>query len=605
MAPSKLGRVGYRRFDSQGNNSRESGNRLTSQVGWIRGPWPGYEPDLSPAQATPGSATTVDSLIDREGTLTHQNGFDRVGPATLPLGDTTPPASSAAAEPIVCIAEGRTKATQAIRRYAITSNTTASGYGHFYELVAGTWTHRAFNATSGGNGYTGDSGDPGATLADSAHYTTADYTVFAGGQGNLLYRFPGLTIANEFEALAGLGSLTTLAANSILFSEERLHVFGTAEGGTFYPTRWRWTSKGASGQFDPTLTGAGFVEVGELGGEALAIRNIGTKIALYTTQGVQFARRTGQTTDPFAKDYTCYDRGALSTQSVVNVGSGVHFGIFTDGWFLLRYDGVWEERGLTDKGYHKWQREFYGTLDWANKKRIICAFDENNSWVYIAFPQAGSSENGPSTVWVYDVLHDTCWPAPNWQYKPNVFGVLTEEASVGATWGSLTSPWSSGSASWGRYESQTGQRRILHGTGGQVGAAGCGLVFVHNPASVEQDGVLPNYSYKTHYLVGDRPDLHKKVEALHVQYTRVQADNGTEPTPISLAVENENGRLVVGSVDHTKGTPTTQQTDFASPGVVSGLQHRFTVSGIAPIKISGLGIQVQQTPSADRKEGSV
>lgn len=600
---TKLAQIGYRRGDPNGQVSRAASTQLGSQVKWLRGPWPGFEPDLNPAQVTPGAALETISMIDREGTLTHQNGFTRVGTAELPLGDTSPPAIAADAEPVVCIAEGRTKATQAVRRYAITSDTAANGRGHFYELVAGVWTHRTFNNTSGGNAYTGAAGDPAATLCDSAHYVTADYTVFAGGQGNLLYRFPGLTITTEYEALAGLGSLTSLAANSVLFSEERLHVFGTTEGVTFYPTRWRWTSKGASGQFDPTLTGAGFVEVGELGGEGLAIRNIGTKIALYTTQGVQFARRTAQTTDPFAKDYTCYDRGLLSTGSIVNVGSGVHFGIFTDGWFLLRYDGVWEERGLTDKGFHKWQREFYGTLDWDNKRRITCAFDENNSWVYIAFPQAGNSSNGPSMVWVYDVLHDTCWPAPNWQYKPNIFGVLTEESAVGATWGSLTSAWSSYSASWGSYESQTGQRRVLHGTGGQPGDTGAGLVFVHSPAEIEQDGVLPNYSYKAHYFTGSQSDKYSKLDALHVQYTRLQADNGAEPTPISLAIENENNRLKVGTVSHTKGSPNTQQVDFASPGAVSGVQHRFTVSGTAPVKLGGIGIQLQTTISSDRKEG--
>lgn len=597
MAPTKVGQFGYRRFDRQGQGSRSAGAQLAPTTVWLRGPWAGFEPDLAPNQASPGAAKDCTGLIDRDGILSQQNGFERVGSAYLPLGDTTPPASSADAEPVVCITEGRTASSQALRRYVITSDTAAAGYGHFYELVAGVWTYRAFGGA--GTAFVGDASDRAATLCDAAHFTAGDYTVFASGQANSLYRFPGAAVPAEYETLTGLGGLTTLRANSIVSSEERIHAFGTMEAGTYYPSRWRWTSKGTNGQFDPTLTGAGFADVTELGGEGLAIRNIGTKLALYTTTGVMLARRTGQTTDPFAKDYTSYERGLLSTHSAVNIGSGLHFGLFTDGWFVLRYDGMWEERGLTDKGYSKWRREFYGTLDWTNRKRIVCTYDENAKWVYIAFPQAGAEGNAPSTVWVYDIVHDACWPATGWARKPNIFGAIVEEASVGATWGSFgTTPWASGSGSWGSFETATGQHRVLHGTSD-------GLVFVHHPALVTQDGILPTYTYRSHYFAGQQPETYRSVMALQLNYTRILGDDATEPTPIGVSYSNETGRLKVGSISQTKGTPGTEQVDFASPGVVSGLSHTFTISGTTPLKVSAIGLELSGEASTTRKEDAV
>lgn len=594
--PTKLGQFLYRRFDHQSRGSRAAGPGLRPNVIWIRGPWPGWEPDLNPNQATPGAARDTLGMIDREGTLTHQNGFEKVGSAYLPLGGTSPP-DVGSEEPVVCIAMGRTKSTQAVRRYAITGDSTL---GHFYELVAGVWDEIPFdtNASSGPAGIVCDSSDPASTLFDSAHYSEADYTVFASGSANGLIRFPGI-VATEYEYLAGLGSLTTLTANSVCRAEERLHAFGTVENGTSFPTRWRWTNKGASGAFDPTGTGAGFADLAsELGGEGIAVRQLGPKMALYTTTGTLLARRTNQTTDPFAKDYVAEGRGLLSTHSVAQIAPGIHFGIFTDGWFMLRSDGTWNELGVTDKGYHKWRREFYGSLDWTNRKRVICEYDENDHWVYIAFPQTGAAGNGPSVVWVYDIINNTCWPAPDWTYKPNVFGGIVEEASTGLTWGDFTGiPWSSGTGSWGSYESTTGQRRVLHGTAN-------GLVYVHLPSLVTQDGVLPSYRYQSHYFAGEAPEAHKKIDGLYLGYTRVQDADAADPSPVSLSYQNEDGTQAIGAIEQTKGTVNTEQVDFTNPGAVSGLQHRFVVSGTTPIKIGAVGVQITGSSGKARREES-
>ena len=594
--PTKLAQLGYRRFDYQGRGSRAAGLALAPNVIWLRGPWPGYEPSVSSSEATQGSALDCAGLMDRDGFLTQQNGFAKLASATLPLGGTSPP-DVGSEEPVVCIAEGRDSTTQAVQRYVITADTAGNGRGHFYELISGVWTEQAFNNTSGGNAFTGDASDPASTLADSAHFTAANYTVFASGEQNNLLRFPGLTVADEYEQLAGLGALTNLGANSICSAEERLLAFGTNEGSTYYPTRFRWTSKGASGSFDPTSTGAGFAEVAELGGEAAAIRPIGPKIALYTTTGGMLVRRTGITTDAFAKDYQFPGRGLLSTHSVCDVGNGIHFGLFTDGWFMLRYDGVWEERGKVGSGSHKWRREFYGTLDWENRARIITRYDENDHIVYIAFPQAGTSGNGPSVVWLYDTISDTCWPAPDWTKKPNCFGTIIEEASAGYTWATVPGTWSGGSGSWASFDSTTGQRRVHHGTAD-------GYVYYHHPALVEQDNVLPTYRYTTHYFSGEQPNKFRRVEAIHVNYNRVQADNGADPTPITLTYSNENGTSETGSILQTSGTVNTIQTDFASPGVVSGVSHKVSLSGTAPVKITGVGIQVAGDSGSLRKEGS-
>lgn len=606
MAPTKLGNFGYRRFDYRGQGSRSLGaQRGSPQVAWLHGPWPGWEPDIDDSSADAGAAALCSNVIDREGVLTHQNGFSRIDSTRLPLGDTTPPAIAADAEPVVGLFQGITNATQAYRRYALTADTSGNGRGHFYELVSGVWTHRAFGGgggTPGGEAYTGES-DPGATLADFAHFGAGDYTVFSSGAkgrglaaGSYLYRFPGVAAATDYELLPNVG-VVTLDANSLLSSEERIHAFGTTENGTYFPGRWAWTSKGANAQFDRTVTGAGFADLNEFGGEGLCVRNIGPKIALYLDTGVQFARRTGQATDPFAKDYAVYGRGLLGTHALCEVGENVHFGIFTDGWFLLNSAGQWEERGKAQRsGYKKWHREFYGTLDWSNRKRIICQYDAVSRWIYIGFPQAGVAGNAPSTVWIYDLDLDTVWPAPDYANMPNSFGTYTEETVAGLRWSDITTPWTGTPGSWASYESQVGTRRLIHGTE-------LGLVMIHSPSVVVRDGILPTCSYRLKHLAGTRPDQFRKVDAAYVEYTSLAGVGGLTPAPLSLAYQSESGKLVSGTVSHAKGLANTKQIDFVS-GAVSGLNHNLTVSGQAPLKISGLGLQVYEEGTEVRKDGA-
>src|SRR5258706_10719909 len=91
LAPTKLGQVGYRRFDNQTQSvSRAKGAAVGEPTTvWLRGPWAGFEPDLDPSQATPGAAELLNNLIDVGGALRHQDGFSRIDTAHLPLGDTT------------------------------------------------------------------------------------------------------------------------------------------------------------------------------------------------------------------------------------------------------------------------------------------------------------------------------------------------------------------------------------------------------------------------------------------------------------------------------------------------------------------------------------
>lgn len=598
MAPTKVAQFGYRRFDDRGRGSRAAGSSSAPATGWLRGPWAGFTPDLDPSQAEPSAASNCTNLIDREGVLTHMNGWEKVGSATSPLGDAALP--SATPEPVIGIVEGRTKATQAVRRYVLTADDGSAG--HFFELVSGTWTERALTATH--TAIAGASGDASATLVDAAHFAIGDYTIFALGQGNGIIRFPGVGAVNTYEQLVGLGSLTSLTAQSCCSADERMHVFGTTEGGTYYPARWRWSSKGASGAFDPSLTGAGFADLNEFGGQAIAVRPIGfNKMVLYLNNGTLIARRTGITTDPFAKDVTTYGRGLLGTKTVVDLNDGTHFGLFTDGWFRLGANGQWEERGVTDKGYHKWRREFYSNLDWANRSRIVCEYDENDHWVYISWPRAGSAGAGPTDTWIYDVRRDTCWPLTTLGTDtPNCYGKWTEEASAGATWGSMTTTWAGTSGSWGSFESQVGQKRIVHGTGTSTDTGG--YVYQHLPSLVTRNGSLPTYNYEFVPFSGERPDRFKSLKGIYVNYTRVTGAGGADPTPISVVATSDSGATFSGEIDHTKGLDRTQQEDFVT-GTITAQTHEFAVSGTAPVKIGGVGISVLGSSGEVRKEGAV
>lgn len=590
--PTKLGQVGYRRFDPQNRSSKARGASLgAAKTLWLRGPWKGYEPDLDHSQAAPGSARETSNMIEHEGVLSQQNGFERVGTATLPLGGTSPP-DVGSEEPVVGIFEGRTNSTQAIRRYAVTSDTT----GHFYELVSGVWTHRVFDANGTGlSAFAGDGGDPASTLVDGAHFDVGDYTVFASGQANPIYRFPGAGTAAAYEPITNIGTLTSLRANSVCSFDERIHAFGCTVDGTYHPARWLWTTRGANGTFShASVAGSGEAYLNEFGGEGLAVRQLGPKLALYMTNGVMIAERTGNVNDPYRRGFATRERGILGTHAVCDLGGGVHFGLFTDGWFLLSHDGQWEERGVDQRGYKRWHREFYGTLDWSNRKRVICRYDEGERVIYIAFPQAGASGNAPSMVWLYNLQTDTVWPAPDYQYMPNCFGSYIEEATAGLTWDTATMTWAGSSGSWGSLETQVGRRRVQHGTSN-------GLIFTHRPDLVTRDGILPTYLYRLHYF-GAAAETYKKLDTVHINYTRVQGAGGAEPTPITVAMENENARVVTGTISQTEGSVVgTPQTDFVS-GAVNGTMLRVALSGQAPVKISGIGLKVYEEASSVRKE---
>jgi hypothetical protein len=602
---TKLGQTGYRRFENQtGTVSRSKGATVGEPVvSWVRGPWPGFQPDLDPSAADAGAASSCSNLLDVNGTLTQQQGFARVDSAHLPLGDTTPPSSTGEAEPVVGIFEGRTNSTQVVRKYALTADSGADGsgfFGHLYELASGVWTHRPCQTAA--ESYKGVAGDPAGTLADAAHFAAGDFTVFCGGVGgNLVSRFPGATSSANYEKLLNLGAVTTLGAQSVCASEERILVLNTLEGGTVFPGRLRWTTKGANAKFDPAQTGAGFADFNDFGSEGLAVRNIGPKIALYFVTGVQFIRRTGNTTDPFTKDYSTYERGLLGTHSVCSVGNWRHFGIFNDGWFFLDYNGNWTEVGLRQDGYRKWFNEFYNSLSWDNRKRITCEYEPSQKLIYIGWPQAGSTavsgtSFGPTTVWIYDIKTDSVWPALDWPTQPNIIKAITEETASGTTWDAMTTTWDTTSDSWDSFGPRIGFKRLIHGTGGAVGSTNVGLVLQHSPLLRTRDNALPNYTYQMAQFDGGSTEKLKTVQRVYLSYT-----HQTSPTNINVNYMGNNGSLATGAVKQTKGAIGSKQVDFVS-GQLTAHQISVGISGTVPVAVDGFGIALEPSEMTARRE---
>jgi len=215
----------------------------------------------------------------------------------------------------------------------------------------------------------------------------------------------------------------------------RVYFLNTSEAGTRKSRRLRRTAKFTAHPNTATV-GSGFYDFNDFNGEGLRAETLGDVLAVYFTDGVAFMRPTGNPTSPDEPQIISTERGLISTHSVTSIGRNVHFGIFTDGWWLLDQSGRWQEVGITqlnNKVVPKWRQTFYGLLDTATRHRLYCYYDQPSNLVYIALPTEDAPD--PTQVWIYDPTSDRVFVE---NYSVTCFGTMTPLSQTGTLIDSLT-----------------------------------------------------------------------------------------------------------------------------------------------------------------------
>jgi hypothetical protein len=519
----------------------------------VRDDWQGYVPDINPVLLGFGAAKEVNGLVSKGGHLTQDDGFARIDSANLPLDDKVP----ATAEPVVGLAQF-TDSSGGLTRLSITNR-------RVYRLASGSWT--PVNAAGPLDSSSSTAGD----LVDWTFDPLNNRLVFTNDvDGVLTYSTAGPTYAT-----LGVGALSTLVAASVETFADRVLFLNTVEGGSQFPWRIRYPTVGFAGTDPFAETGSGFIDLPEMESEGLRLLLIGDVLAVYFRRGVALVRRTFLSDLPFTVEPLSTSRGLLSRHSIVNIGSGVHFGLFNDGWFFLDSTGGWTEAGIAtfeDRREHKWLRTFYDSLDWNNKDRVVCGYDPFNRWVRIAFPLTGGNGE-PTEIWTYDIQNDRVWK-DSYPNNVNIWGEFDDEVSAATTWDGATGTWDEQTQTWREMAANTGQRRVVHGTAN-------GLVFRHDPGLFEKDGSVSAFDWQSHALDLGASSAIKVGDRLWLEYTRQ-----TDTPVVSLSVGNQT-TTQTSTITLNKGNSGTIQYDYA-PFRVSGHRLDIGLAGNAPVEINSL-----------------
>lgn len=232
------------------------------------------------------------------------------------------------------------------------------------------------------------------------------------------------TSSADLDGGVGLG----FKAKSVETWNGRVYFLNTSEAGVRRSRRLRRTAKFTADPLTST-PGAGFYDFPEFQGQGLRIETLGDVLAVYFEDGVAFMRATGNPTSPDEPQIISTERGLLSTHSVCSIGRGVHFGIFTDGWWLLDQSGRWQEVGITQangRPIPKWRQTFFDRIPSDQRHRLQCYYDQPYNLIYIAVPTESSAD--PTEIWIYDPVADRVFIE---NYTMTVFGTITPQAQSG------------------------------------------------------------------------------------------------------------------------------------------------------------------------------
>jgi hypothetical protein len=612
-------------------------------------PWHGYVPDLSVADLGPAACKSITGLIPRaDGTglgevLQSFPGHNHADPLYA-VGDTAPLGLG-----------GATNSARKITGLFYFNRTDASGdhNGEYNEQIL---------AVTAGDGSTDQSGQlwrikpstgvweeiiqaGAAGEALQGAYPTSihgpqlcDYAVFPGspsprtgldaaeaGTPHLIFTnnsdnvqiYPveetqsGADYADgDYEDL-NTDTWTTFGCRSLDAWGDRMNFFNVVENGVRRRQRLRWS---AIGNPDPDTAndGSGAVDLDGFQGDGLRVLGLGNVLACYLEDGVAFARRTGQSQSPYSVQTVTAERGLLSTHSVVDLGGGTHFGLFTDGWFFLNENGQFTEAGISQGGgvrSPKWRRTFFNRIDIDQRSRIDMVYDAENQWVHMTLPLDGAADN--EAVWTYDIPGDRLFTR---NMKVTKFSTgraqITTEGTIGgvgidSTQGptglglDLFSPTIGGLlGTIGGFASQFGLEQVLHGTiNGQVCMQDNTITSV---IVLSGDGTSeePTWDYETVLSGMGAPRNHKTVREVLVETVKASANDFNVKVFTNAGGLSET-QLFPESATGNLGDARTLTRGFRFTAPQVSIQ----LSGVSPFKMRSFEVDLVNTGSRERVGG--
>ena len=575
----------------------------------IRGPWGGYVPDIDESLLTPQDAHTVDSMFGFAGSLETAPGWEQIDTARLPLGTDNPPATAGTDhEPIVALI-GYTEVGQITqRRLAITGDGPGGTVGHLYSWNGTVWA--VVGTGSGSEDYSDAAGRilrmdsneddlydwayiPWLNInEDSTGGPGTGQLIFTndGGHNGAMYVYPSGD--DEYFDLTVSGA-ASFEARSVESYAGRIIVLNVLDAGTRIKNRLMASAinDGTTNLF--TAIGSVTIDFDMFEGEGQRIEKLGNGLAVYFDDGVAAISQTGRSSSPFSVQVVSTNRGLIGTHAMVNMGFGLHFGIFTDGWFFLDATGTWREAGLDSRGgkiLQKFTRTFYNLLNYEHRKRVVLLWDRENRIIRIAFPTSAST-GVPDMVWYYHPESDTVWPDSNYSKGVNVWGEFfdaisdvtwTTIANVG--WDIIDRPW----------DVELGNQRFrpVHGTT-------AGLVFEHSRSLFTRDGVEYTYGWKSHSMDMGSINGYKKIDKAYLEYTKTSSI----PDPITLDLLMDSNTVESEVVWPTKGNIGENSVDFINNST-SGKKMSLQISGQGKTKVTGFSLDVTKEGSTTTDRGS-
>lgn len=572
----------------------------------------GYSPDINTLQGGHNAFIDSQGVCPLDGKLSVDIGFSRMGAVDLPLGGEQEQigfvdspiknATTGFEQPITGVFQMITQTIGEFITYVVTGLTQvpASGgdpigsttaYVWIYDPAADDWT----NVPHGGSA-------TGAEVA-SSRTDVYDGVFYPYGGTEIDGVAPGLVIfchideeVNKIDigaGVAGVGEYDTLFAitfgaadfnaDSVELFDGRLVFLNTLEddgtGFDVHPRRTRWTN---IAQVAPSLTaaGSGFLDWEEFGGKGLRTIRLADMAVCYFEDGVGVIRRTFQLNAPFIRAYVSKTRGLISKFSVVSLNEDIHFGIFTDGWYMFDSGGKFTQLGTFQSGGFRWKRTFYRLLDEDNLNLLHCSYDPDLKRVRISWPQA--VEEGQTLpemkVWIYDITTDTVWPDD--PYDVNTWGLANTLLQPGVSFTDLGTDTFADLQAAGTtfldFLPVFGSRNIVHGTD-------LGLVFTHQNNIFTKDGVVVSwflFSHKPH--IAD-PFTRMIMDSIWVQYTGLASG---EEASVSIQGANELDEVDGESIDMSTGATEKVVNDYVNMKL-SGDRIGTRFTGTGPVTLHG------------------
>jgi hypothetical protein len=294
-------------------------------------------------------------------------------------------------------------------------------------------------------------------------------------------------------------------------------------------------------------------------------------VVCYFEDGVAALYPTGLTLPVFERAYVTKNRGLLAKGSVIPVAEGVHFGIFTDGFWFFTEQGEWQEAGVAEVNgarVRKFTDYFFHLLDKAQTGAIQMGYDPERRLVYISFPISGTG--GFSTnVWVYELGADRMW-------IQNYSTSTGNDADWVSSWGYLRAV----------EAPATNRFSLVHGSP-------FGMVWEHVPDTWQRNGVAPTWDYSTatsdfgdpyslKTWLTNRVDFHGHAATGNLTTAMVDGRDGASLGSATTAYAASTSRRTL-MVPANAGTSTTAKITLSGshPFTLFGMHHEFVKTGDA------------------------